>query len=202
MHPDEPICGAILAGGGSTRMGTDKAVLPLGEQTVLECIINVMEQVCGHVVVNRNKPLTSITSKIEYIHDEYSDAGPLAGLHAVLKNTKEPAVLLSACDTPFIQEDVLRYLLEQRSNQTTAIVPVHEGRIQPLSAIYQGDLLPIIEQLLSDGKRSMRCLLDQIDVQYVSIFPSIPMDRLNDHFFNMNTQGEYEQANTLFRKYQ
>ncbi|UOR12517.1 molybdenum cofactor guanylyltransferase [Halobacillus amylolyticus] len=127
MNVIKPICGAILAGGGSTRMGTDKAVLPIGGQTVLERIMNVMEQVCDHVVVNRNQPLTKIVPRVEYIRDEYSDAGPLAGLHAVLKNTKEPAVLLSACDTPFIQEDVLRLLLDKRSNETSAIVPVHGG---------------------------------------------------------------------------
>ncbi|WP_079530076.1 molybdenum cofactor guanylyltransferase [Halobacillus hunanensis] len=200
IEPSE-VCGAILAGGGSTRMGTDKALLPLGEQTVIERITSELSQCCARVVINRGQPCPTIDPAIEVVHDTFVDAGPLAGLHAVLNHGSEPFVLLSACDTPFIQKEVFYSMFKEASTETQALVPFYEDRLQPLSGIYSRRLLPVVEQLLQDEQRSMRSLLNQINVQYISDFQSISRDMAGDHFFNMNTQDEYVSARTLLRKY-
>ncbi|MFD2925747.1 molybdenum cofactor guanylyltransferase [Halobacillus naozhouensis] len=200
IEPRE-ICGAVLAGGGSTRMGTDKAVLPLGDQTVLERITNELSHCCDRVVINRDQPFPTTALTIDVVHDTFLDAGPLAGLHAVLKNGSESFVLLSACDTPFIQKEVFHEMFQAFSKEKHAIVPIYENRIQPLSGIYRRSLLPVVERLLQEGQRSMRSLLDQINVQYMSDFRSISEEAAADHFFNMNTQEEYDTARTLLRKY-
>ncbi|MCP3025910.1 molybdenum cofactor guanylyltransferase [Halobacillus sp. A5] len=187
----ENVSGAILAGGGSTRMGRDKAGLSLGDRSVIESIYRVMSQAFSNIIINRSRPLTL---NAVYIEDYYKQHGPLGGLHAVLSSAGSEYVYVTACDTPFIQGEVIQFLRTSLTPGIDAVVPVYEKRVQPLAGIYHTRVEKYCAQLLEEGERKMQSLLDQINVLYVADFPGISDSNLCWHFFNMNSREDYRTA--------
>ncbi|MFZ0370414.1 MAG: molybdenum cofactor guanylyltransferase [Halobacillus sp.] len=187
-------CGVILAGGGSTRMGKDKAWLELGGQPIVVRIINELQKTVPTVVMNQND---ETDLPIPSIRDIYQDAGPLGGLHTVMNARGEEWFFLSACDTPFIHESVYNYLYSFADQTIDAVVPEYEGRLQPLSGIYRKSCLPIIETLLHNGERKVSLLLEQVHSVYVNDFQPLPSEVVNRHFLNMNTPEDYRKAQEI-----
>lgn len=185
------LCGVVLAGGGSTRMGSDKSQLLLGEKTTLERITWTLNKITPTIVINQNEHRHH---KYPVIADQFIGAGPLAGLQAVLCERKEDWFLLSACDTPFIQKEVYEHLLTYADRTTEAVIPCYGGRYQPLSGIFHRNVLVHVEDLLKKGERKVSRLFDEIDVRTVDRFEGLSEDLLESHFFNMNTKMEYEKA--------
>ncbi|WP_082234043.1 molybdenum cofactor guanylyltransferase [Halobacillus massiliensis] len=190
------ISGAILAGGHSRRMGEDKALLPLSHDIVAGHIYKKMKEMFEQVTVNRPEKLPGINTI--YIEDIYKDCGPLGGLHAVLKKADTAFTALAACDMPFIEPAVIRQLALTIDKDTEAVVPVFNGRNQPLSGIYHKSLASQAEQLLQNDERKMQSLLDNVCVRYVRNFDSIDPSAVEWHFFNMNTKTDYEMALSHF----
>ncbi|MCA1009408.1 molybdenum cofactor guanylyltransferase [Halobacillus halophilus] len=194
MSKELNACGVILAGGGSTRMGKDKAWLNLGGQPVVARILKELQKSVSTVVMNQNKgPDLPIPS----IQDIYQDAGPLGGLHTVMNARGEEWFFLSACDTPFIHESVYNYLSSFADQTIDAVVPEYEGRLQLLSGIYRKSCLPIIETLLLNGERKVSLLLEQVHSVYVTDFQPLSREVVNRHFFNMNTPEDYRKAQEI-----
>ncbi|MFG6148746.1 molybdenum cofactor guanylyltransferase [Halobacillus sp. B23F22_1] len=184
------VSAAVLAGGGSTRMGQDKAELHLGSQTVIERIFTTLQRSFTTVIINRNTPLSLQSS---YVADEFKDHGPLGGLHAVLKAATTRYVYVTACDTPFIDRDVIESLMAHLSDDVGAVIPIYQGKVQPLAGVYAKSLERVCKQLLENGERKMQSLFDQCDVTFVDQF-NLEENKLNWHFFNMNTKEEFELA--------
>ncbi|WP_173916351.1 molybdenum cofactor guanylyltransferase [Halobacillus sp. Marseille-Q1614] len=189
---NDTVSGAVLAGGQSRRMGEDKALLPLGNQIVIQQVYKRMKEAVGHVVVNRAETIYGIDAV--YIQDSYKDCGPLGGLHAVLQQTNSKYVVLAACDTPFVEPQVIQRLISEIDNHTEAVIPVYGGRNQPLLGIYHKTLALKAEELLRDGQRKMQSLLEQANVKYADNFKGLNKDAVYWHFFNMNTKEDYERA--------
>ncbi|WP_431799190.1 molybdenum cofactor guanylyltransferase [Halobacillus andaensis] len=183
--------GAILAGGGSTRMGRDKSELVIGEVTVLERIGAILKRNFSQIIINRNNPASV---QAVYVKDQYEQHGPLGGLHAVLSETPTQYVFVSACDTPFLKTEIIEFLLSRLTSDIDAVIPVYNGRSQPLSGIYRKELAQRCALLLEKGERKMQSLLNVSTVIYVENFPAIDPEELYWHFFNMNTGKDYEAA--------
>ncbi|RWZ60323.1 molybdenum cofactor guanylyltransferase [Halobacillus fulvus] len=188
---------AVLAGGHSMRMGTDKSELILGGHTVLDRVTSELEKVTPDVVMNKNHRHRECSLPI--YEDIFHDVGPLGGIHAVLSQIDADWVIFSACDTPFINEDVYRYLLRYCDENHEAVVPVYEGRFHPLSGIYRTKIVHKIEQVIEVGERRVRSLFDRIKVAEVSDFEGIEEDKLSRHFFNMNTKADFKKAQQLLK---
>ncbi|SFF61114.1 molybdenum cofactor guanylyltransferase [Halobacillus alkaliphilus] len=175
-------------------MGKDKAWLKLCGQPVVVRIANELQKTVSNVVINQNEKLDL---PMPSIGDIFQDAGPLGGLHSVMKSREEEWFFLSACDTPFIHESVYNYLSSFTDQTIDAVVPEYEGRLQPLSGIYRKSCLPIIETLLHNGERKVRLLLEQVHSVYVNDFHPLPSEDVNRHFFNMNTPEDYRKAQEI-----
>ncbi len=186
------ICGAVLAGGGSTRMGTDKSQMTLGGQRVLDRIFNTLEKVVPRVFVNCNYTVEPYPC----IKDQHPGNGPLGGIHAVLDAADEGYVTISACDTPFIDPQIIEAIKQHITPYTDAVIPVYGGRVQPLSGIYHQSLAPLCEELISREERKVVSLLEEerCRVTYVHDFTGMSEETLAWHFFNMNTKKDFEEA--------
>ncbi|MBZ5531095.1 MAG: molybdenum cofactor guanylyltransferase [Acidobacteriia bacterium] len=145
----------VLAGGKSTRMGTDKAALELDGRTLLEHALATLRSVAGDVCVD----ICILGSRqlykdygVEVIEDLFPGCGPLGGIHAALALARAPLNLIIAVDTPFLSPEFLRRLV-QRAAESCAVVTAPEiaGYRQPLCAVYSLDFLPIAEQALRSG---------------------------------------------------
>ncbi|WP_281251613.1 molybdenum cofactor guanylyltransferase [Virgibacillus phasianinus] len=190
------ICSVILAGGHSTRMGTNKALLPLGNKSVIEYIADEMESINSKVVINSNNAAIFSHLGLPIIKDNYLDQGPLAGMEAALSQVDVDICIFSACDTPFVNRQVYYHLLGQLS-EYDAVVPVYEDTMHPLSGIYRKRIALRVRKQLAGGERKVRKLFDHINIKFVDEFGDIPPYVLVRHFFNMNNRAQYEKAKWL-----
>lgn len=189
-------CSVILAGGHSTRMGKNKALLPLGDRPVIEYIVDEMHTISDEIIINSNNPVTYAYLGLPMIKDNYFDQGPLAGIEAAMSQVDADIFVFSACDTPFINRQVYLYLLEQLAGYD-AVVPIYKDKMHPLSGIYRRKIVPQLQTQLDKEERKVRLLFDHINVNYIDAFPGIPSKNLGKHFFNMNDSLQYEEAKRL-----
>jgi len=190
------VSAAILAGGKSSRMGTNKSLLLLDGKSVIERISNSLQDMCNEcfIIANDQKPYEQLGMPI--YQDDHPGQGPLAGLEAALIHAKSDLVLLAACDMPFADPAVYRLLLDQLGGADAA-VPVYAGRMHPLSGLYRKTALPAVQSCLEQGNLRMKSFLNLIQTKELSHFPELGPDILDKHFFNMNTPEEYEAAKRI-----
>ncbi len=156
----------ILTGGDSRRMGQDKACLLLGERSLLQHVISIVQPLFSEVIISVRQPRAGIT--LPQVCDDPTYRGPLAGLAAGLQSATSPWIFAVACDMPFIEHVVIERLAQFRAG-FQAVVPMVQGHPQPLLAFYSADCLAkVLECLKGDGKHSLRELLDTLQVRYVS----------------------------------
>jgi molybdopterin-guanine dinucleotide biosynthesis protein A len=186
----------ILAGGDSRRMGSDKANLLLGGQTLLQTVIATMQQVFPYVIISVRQPRPDVD--LPQVCDEQADegmpgAGPLAGLVAALGRVKTPWAFVVACDMPFVEPALIEWLGKLRSTHQ-AVVPVVQGHPQPLAAFYAGSCLAAMRESLAMQDRSLRRALQMLDVCYVDQAGMLEVDPQLRSFFDLDTSQDFENA--------
>jgi molybdopterin-guanine dinucleotide biosynthesis protein A len=130
------------------------------------------------------------------VADERSGEGSLMGLYTGLKVARYPYALAVACDMPFLSLRLLRYMVSV-AHGNDVVIPRVGGYLEPLHAVYSKDCLPAMARLLAEGQRQIIAFFDQVRVRYVE---QPDVDRLDpDHlsFVNVNTPGDWEQAQRL-----
>jgi len=184
-----PDCTAIvMAGGDSRRMGRDKASLVLGEQTLLQRVLMIVQPLFAQVLVSVRQPRPDIA--LAQVCDAYANAGPLAGLCAGLVRARainSPWIFAVATDMPFVQPALIEHLAQQR-DACQAVVPVVHGQPQSLAAFYSASCLETIQAILSGtGKHSLRAALAQLNVRYVDESELLVADPGLRSFFDLDT---------------
>jgi molybdopterin-guanine dinucleotide biosynthesis protein A len=192
--------GYILTGGKSSRMGTDKAFLKIGEKTFLENAAEVLEPGCETVKAVLNKTqdqfIETLPANVSPIFDIYENRGALGGMHAAFKDCKTAFAVILAIDLPFVTSEAIAKLCEiaDASGKYLACVPRQTNdRPQPLCAVYRaGYCLPALEKLLDEtGSASVKDFLDIIFPRYISA------DQLSadENFLqNVNRPEDFQQA--------
>ena len=197
MMPMFDVQGFILVGGGSTRMGEDKARLMFGGRTSVELIAGALQnvtQLISTVGWSQQKP-----GELPNIPDLREKWGPLAGIEAALRNAKSTHCLVVACDFPFVNGKLFERLLGF-TDDSDAIVPLQDdGRPQPLCAVYRVETcLRATEAAIAADAHAPRALLDRIRTRYVPFIELSPLEGSEYFFFNMNTPENYHQAEQIF----
>ncbi|WP_442597025.1 molybdenum cofactor guanylyltransferase [Neobacillus sp. D3-1R] len=180
--------GIILAGGNSSRMGTNKALLKIGQKTVIEKVIEEIRPITSELIVVTNHFDEYEFLGLPLVADKRKGMGPLAGLEAGLLASSTEKNLLVACDMPFISQTLAQLLLEQLS-QNDAAVPYVEGRMHPLFAAYRKSCLPEIQKSLDENQLRMRSFFERIRLK---VMDELKIDTMT--LFNMNEPSEYEKA--------
>jgi len=187
----EDCAALILAGGDSRRMGQDKAALVLDGKTLLAHVTDTMQQVFPKVIVSVRQLRAEVDAP--QVCDEQQASGPLAGLIAGLAQAGTPWVFAVACDMPFVTEAVVLHLASCRGGQQ-AVVPMVDGYPQPLAAFYATSALETMRANLAAGDRSLRGVLDKLDVRYVSEAELRECDPQLRSFFDLDTPQDYQAA--------
>lgn len=177
---------AILAGGKSSRMGRDKALLDCGGTTFLERIATTAVRAGFDVlVVGRDRPLEwSVVGEVRFLLDRQPGMGAIGGLFTVLSCSNRPVVLVG-CDMPNVTPEALRWLAGHEGGRE-AIVPSSERGKEPLFAVYHPAILPKLRTAIERGERSMQRLVARLDHES----PSLP-ESLLPAVFNVNTREDY-----------
>src|SRR5579864_1358477 len=137
----------ILAGGKSTRMGTDKAFLEFEGRTLLARVLEVARSVTPevHIVGDASK----FSAFAPVVEDVFSGCGPLGGIHAALRSSTTDCNLALAVDLPFVSWTFLRYLMNRAHSAPDAIAVVpRAGGWQPLCAMYRREFADKAEEAL------------------------------------------------------
>ncbi len=187
----------ILAGGKSSRMGQNKALLPIGGLTNIERIKNCLAEVFDDIIIVANAEEPYQFLDLPIVKDKIINKGPLAGIQAGLLAAKHETNLVVACDMPFISAQIAKQLVEQ-SQGYDAVVPLVKGKHQPLFAVYKKALLPLITACLETDQLRMKDMLNQVKVLYQTeenLLKSLELDDLYQFFYNMNNPYDYEEAN-------
>jgi molybdopterin-guanine dinucleotide biosynthesis protein A len=164
--PQSQIAGVVLAGGMSRRMGTDKARLAVGRQTLLERTTGVLLELFDEVIVvaDRADRFTGLAG-VRVVADLLPGAGPLGGIHAALNAIAAPAAFVVACDMPLLDASVVaRQIVVWRDTDADALAPLLHGRPEPLHAVYATSCLPAIEDQIRRGDCRVHALFDAIRV--------------------------------------
>ncbi|GGB61957.1 putative molybdenum cofactor guanylyltransferase [Lentibacillus populi] len=192
-------CGVILSGGKSSRMGENKSLLPLNDKPVIEHIANELTLISDKVIVVTNEPSVYTFLDLPLVADRYFDKGPLAGLETALYHHQADVYFVTACDMPFINRRVYSYL-QEHLNDYDAVIPIYENQLQPLAGIYRRSVLPVIQRHLDNDNRKVLSIVDDIRVNYIHEFGTIPAYVRTKHFFNMNNPAQYEQAKLSWKR--
>ncbi|MFS0872287.1 molybdenum cofactor guanylyltransferase [Paenibacillus xylanilyticus] len=189
--------GIILAGGLSSRMGTNKALLPLHGSIVLEHVAAAMAPAVSRVIIAAG-PNAAAYDALGYtcIQDRYPERGPLAGLHAALEASETEWNLVCACDLPLIQPGFFTAMqrLAESDQKHPAMVPCLEGRVHPLVGIYHKRVLPSLEQCLVEDRLRVTRWLEEIGGRYVDAddLEQAGVQDAAGQLNNMNTMQEYQ----------
>lgn len=188
--------GIVLAGGMSSRFGEPKALASWQGSTFIEHILKVMTRTLQEVVVISHSDIKERVEQlvqVPVIEDisHYKGNGPLAGIVSGMEYIEADWYAIMPCDAPNVSPEWFTILLEQTSNEYDAVVPIINGRKQPLLAAYHNRVKEKIYALLQEEKRSVGQLLSQCNVKYVA---GEDVQAHADWFINVNTKEEYVQA--------
>lgn len=183
----------LLAGGQSSRMGTNKALLPIAGQKNIVRIIEELSRVFPPPTLVTNQPEDYKELGLPMVGDKFLGKGPLAGLHAGLLASPYEENLLVACDMPFASSRLGQCLCNQLKG-FDAVVPCLDGKHHPLFAVYRKSALPIVEDCLRQDRLRMFDFMKRLRVNEIQVENiSLDMD-LEKAFFNMNRPSDFEQA--------
>ncbi|RJQ38565.1 MAG: molybdenum cofactor guanylyltransferase [Nitrospiraceae bacterium] len=190
--------GTILAGGENTRIPLLKGHIEINGKRIIDTGINLMRNLFGKVVISTNAPELYFYCGAPMIGDVIPQRGPLTGIFSVLTNIKDDAIFAVACDMPFLDERLMRHMADKynnfnsRTNKWDAVIPVFEGKPQPLFGIYSKNILGVMEKRLDKGLRKLRDMLAEINVLYIKEEEVREIDPEGRSFLNINTMEDLE----------
>lgn len=196
MYSD--ITGVILAGGKSSRMGTNKSFLKLGNQTIIERIAELMKSIFTDVIIITNKPDEYEFLNLPLYEDIYKWKGPLAGIHSALTHSTTEKIFVLSCDVPLMTKEMIQYLVEYKSEKQVVFCEA-AGYHQPLVGVYSKEILSEVEKFLTESELSDKSLHQFLKIIEPEIIHPEKLSFYKDEiFFNVNRPEDYKQILKLF----
>lgn len=147
----QAVTAGILAGGASSRMGTNKALLEFGGRTLIGRQLDLLRPLFERVVVGANDAMPYAAFGVEVVPDVFAERCALTGIHALIAASRTDHILVVACDLPFLSEGLIEDLLVRRKG-FDVVLPIGSRGPEPLHAVYSRDCLPAIEACARDGR--------------------------------------------------
>ncbi len=191
------ITSLILAGGASSRMGRNKALLELDGQMLVARVATALQALTDDILIVANDPEPYRFLHRPIIPDIQPGRGPLMGLYSGLKAARGDLALLAAVDMPFLSPEFLRYLVSLAPGYDVVIPNAH-GRLHPLCAVYRrASCLPAVEEAIARGQRRLIAFHSQVRVRQVNEETLRRIEPDLRSLMNVNTPEELEAARRL-----
>jgi molybdenum cofactor guanylyltransferase len=183
----------VLAGGQSTRMGTDKAFLEWHGTTLLGHALARLSEIDAEVrIVGSVEKFAELGNVVE---DQFPNHGPLGGIHAALRASSADLNLMLAIDMPYVETEFLRYLVESaRESNALVTLPRAGGTWQPLCAVYRSAFADMAEEALERSENKIDRLFPKIALRIVEEPEILKSGFSSDMFRNLNTPEELHNA--------
>jgi molybdopterin-guanine dinucleotide biosynthesis protein A len=187
---------AILAGGRSSRMGTDKSFVRVLGRPLIEHVLDQLAGLGEETLIVTNRPEEYAYLGRPLFGDVLPDKGALGGLYSALHAASQPRVLVAACDMPFAVRPLLEHLIAL-SAEADAVVPRLGGEAEPFRGVYSRACLGPIREALDAGRMRVISFFPQVRVRFVDEAEIERFDPRRLSFFNVNTPEDLEQARRL-----
>ena len=194
--------GVMLAGGNSRRMGQNKALMHLSDETVIAGVLRQVRTVTEDLLLITNTPKLYTHLGLPMHTDLIPNTGALGGIYTGLSCATNNAVLCVACDMPLLQPNLLAYLVSILG-EYDAVVPcvrdadATEPIFQTLCAVYAKRCTQVISQMLDAGELRVHALYDRISVRIVEPDEWGEFDPQGLSFFNINTPEDFEKVRKI-----
>jgi molybdopterin-guanine dinucleotide biosynthesis protein A len=193
--------GYILAGGGSTRFGQDKALAEMDGAPMLLRMRALLSRVANHVQVIAALHKYAALG-VTGVPDRWEGQGPLAGIITALLTTKENGRagwnLIIGCDMPFLTQGWLSYLVERAlASSAEVVAPKSEQGLEPLCACWRTAAAPKLQNVFESGIRKITQAMKQLQLEVVDESDWKRFDSAGRLFWNMNTAADYDEAKRI-----
>ena len=180
----------ILAGGKSSRMGTDKGLLIFNGKAIVQAIIEQLQPAVDNtVIVSNNAEYEKFG--LEVIPDLIKDKGPAGGIHAALSHTDVEQIFIVSCDMPNITARAIHYMIEQATHSQITL-PVDHGKTEPLFGVYSKKCLPLWQQLIEQGMIKLQEMVTRFDLLKINVDNNKLFNE--SLFLNINDKNDFQKA--------
>ncbi|SHK05676.1 molybdopterin-guanine dinucleotide biosynthesis protein A [Anaerobranca californiensis DSM 14826] len=184
---------AILAGGGSTRMGIHKGNLTIDGRSFVDYIIYEIGHLFANVNVIDNGLQNTKLPGVNYYNDPLilQTKSSLLGVYSALYYSKNPQTFIIGCDTPLVNKKIVEYIISQR-DRGDIVVCMAKGRFQPLYGIYNQKILPRVKETLLQDLHKIKIILDEFNTYYIPEEELRKIDKEMDFIKNFNYFSDYQ----------
>jgi molybdopterin-guanine dinucleotide biosynthesis protein A len=192
------VSGIVLAGGRSSRMGTPKALLPLGGEPLIVHLVRRLRTLFDDVVVvcAPGQHLPELPARV--VHDDIPYQGPVGGIYYGLSAAEREFGFVTSCDSAFLSVPLIRHIVSEPA-EYDVVVPRWDDRYQPLVARYRKTVLAHLEAQLANGELRPVFLFDKVSTRVIEEDAIRRFDPDGASFFNMNTPADYVDADRRWR---
>src|SRR5664279_5813628 len=192
-HESTTITVAVLAGGASRRMGTNKSLVELDGKPLIQHVLACVRHLNAPVLLVTNRPDQYSRFQVAMVSDTVPGKGSMGGIYSALMNSTTRFTLCVACDMPFLNIDLLNYLLSLRTG-FDAVVPMIDGQPQGLHAVYHRRCAGPIRELIDRNELRISGLFDHLRIRLVGEAAIRIIDPELRSFTNLNTPEELARA--------
>ncbi|MBK7030396.1 MAG: molybdenum cofactor guanylyltransferase [Bacteroidales bacterium] len=180
-------------------MGQEKGLVELGGKRLIDIAIQNLSKVCDTILISSNSDYFNDTG-FQVIKDVEPGIGPMGGLYSALLNSKTTLNLVLSVDLPFVNEGLLKHLLECSKGFQAAVPWSGQEHYEPLCACYDLSILPLMEASVKSGNYKLPDLFRQIKLNALSIDAKLPFFH-EALFMNINTKADLNAAHKLINSF-
>ncbi len=195
----EKVTGFVLAGGKSTRMGVDKALLEFSGRTLLQNALHLAARVTDEVRIVGDPSKFGMCGSV--VEDVYADRGPLGGIHAALRSSGTDLNVVIGVDLPMLEARFLQYLIQvAKDSGATVTVPQLGRHYEPLCAVYRREFGIPAEEALRCGQNKIDALFAAVSTKVIDD-QELTENRFSQRMFrNVNTPEDWKLAQEEFAR--
>lgn len=188
------ITGIILAGGKSSRMGSDKGFLLLNQKAFVQYSIDALSPLVSEIIIVSDHSAYD-TFGYKRVNDITKNAGPVAGIISGLEATQTTYNIILSCDIPLINTKILNQLITAATPNTSIIQLESHGKRMPLIALYNKQVLPIFKEQLQNNERRLRMVVNACGYKTITL-----SDKDTVSTKNVNTQTEFKEVKDAYTR--
>ncbi len=189
----------ILAGGKNLRLGRIKALETISGKSLIERVVERLRPLSSQILIvtSPQQPELLVAGEVEILVDLYSGQGPLVGIYTGLLASRSSHSIVVACDMPFLNTELLGYMLGLSGDFDAVIPRLEAGMIEPLHAVYSRSCLEEMKKRVEGKQLAVESFISAIRVRYVEQAESQRLDPHLLSFFNINYQSDLDRAAAL-----
>jgi molybdopterin-guanine dinucleotide biosynthesis protein A len=194
---------AVIAGGKSSRMGFNKALLTIDGEMLTDRVIRQLSGEFREVIVSSNLGTGYLKHSVKYVADEFEGMGPLSGIYSSLKEAASRFVYVIACDMPYVNLEYIRYMksrIVSANYDCDACFTACGDSSEPFNAFYSVSTIPVLRDFLISGRKRFNDFLKSINSLIISENEAKEFSPDWSMFKNINTPKELKELKEFMKE--